>query len=136
MDPDIKKKLVLQSCEAGDKFSTTFYSMFDTERHKVGHLYNEDATLIWNGHALSGKKDIQAFLMEKVPSTRTVITDVDCQPAPSVCGDESTLLVTVVGKVKYDTEDVPFPFGETFIMSKQQDGRYLVRSNNFRCMVA
>eukprot|EP01134_Creolimax_fragrantissima_P002399 CFRG2399T1 len=136
MDIQEKQKLVHQSIEAGEGFVKVYYKAFDVERHKLSNYFHEDASLIWNGTPIQGRKQIQEFLNDNIPSTRHKIISVDSQAAPATTGVEGTALVTVSGVVKYQTEDVELPFGETFIMvPKPGSATYFVMSDNFRCLV-
>lgn len=117
---------------AAKEFSDIFYENFDKKRNAVKNLYLDTANLIWNGRAVSGKDAIVKFL-EDLPTSRISVCSLDTQPVveASVEG-ETTIVVTVFGKVQF-TGSKAKGFFQTFLLSSRANVWKIV-SDNYRFM--
>ncbi|KAK7479224.1 hypothetical protein BaRGS_00029568 [Batillaria attramentaria] len=128
-EPELKEKSE-QASQAAKQFSQIFYEYFDKKRHAIKNLYLDSATMIWNGHAVSGKDEIVKFL-EDLPTAEHTLTSLDSHPLiEPVVTDQTSIMVTVFGKVDY-RDSKPKSFYQTFILTSQGNVWKIV-SDTFR----
>ncbi|KAJ3415972.1 NTF2- export protein 2 [Chytridiales sp. JEL 0842] len=80
--------------KAADNFVTTFYKLFDTQRHMVNKMYKDSAAILWNGNPYAGSVAYQEFCL-KLPASSHDIQSYDYQPLQGE--GVSYLLVNVTG---------------------------------------
>jgi len=110
------------ACEAGETFVNIFYKTMDKSRHLIGKLYEENATLIWNGHEVTGQDAILKFY-EGLPSSEHTIDAIDSHAVANVAvGDKNTIIVTMNGVVRYQKNRLK-TITQTFILIAQEQGK-------------
>ncbi|KAI8761786.1 NTF2-related export protein 2 [Biomphalaria glabrata] len=134
---DIKAKSFQATIAAGE-FSKLYFETFDKRRQAIIKMYQEKATLVWNGHYVSGADEIMKFF-DKLPQSEYTVEGMDTQPilADTVSKGINSIIVTVFGKVKFKESEKKVPeskvFAQTFILSAH-DNKWKIDSDNMRFM--
>ncbi|KAH7637692.1 NTF2- export protein 2 [Dermatophagoides farinae] len=102
------------ACESGKKFAELFYEQLDKNRHLIGQLYHDTATLIWNGNHIVGKTNIVQFYMN-LPAIDTNLHGIDSQPVSQIISkDHTSILVTCNGRMAINRKQQHF--NESFML--------------------
>ncbi|KAL5012186.1 hypothetical protein ScPMuIL_010737 [Solemya velum] len=110
-----------QAYQAAREFSKLFYNTFDKKRHLLNRLYLDTASLVWNGHSVTGLDNIIKFI-DSLPSSEHTAENLDCQPLISeVSRGQLSIIVKVFGKVKYDNIKEPRAFNQDFLLTSQNN---------------
>eukprot|EP00088_Acartia_fossae_P002030 TRINITY_DN10801_c0_g1_i1.p1 TRINITY_DN10801_c0_g1~~TRINITY_DN10801_c0_g1_i1.p1 ORF type:complete len:135 (-),score=24.29 TRINITY_DN10801_c0_g1_i1:205-609(-) len=121
----------LETIEHVQKFAEIFYRKLDEDRHSVGNLYLDTATLTWNGNNLEGGENIKSFLLQKLPKTDHNLLCLDGQNLPAqAVGEQTTILITASGTVRYDKKS-SVPFQQNFLIT-EKDMKWRIAVDNFR----
>ena len=103
----------------------------------MSHFYSDDSVVLWNGNAYTGSSSITSFY-QALPSSEHVLHSVDCQPVSGklykfqnarfkissleVTGEQSTVIVTCEGEVKYEESNSQWEiFSHHFVLKKIGD---------------
>ncbi|XP_060548052.1 NTF2-related export protein 2 isoform X2 [Pantherophis guttatus] len=90
----------------------------DKRRRVLTRLYTDDATLVWNGNAISGQEGLAKFF-EMLPSSDFQVNTFDCQPVhEQATQNQTTVLVVTCGTVKFDGNK-PQYFNQNFLLTEQ-----------------
>ncbi|XP_025026280.1 NTF2-related export protein 2 isoform X2 [Python bivittatus] len=90
----------------------------DKRRRVLTRLYTDDATLVWNGNAISGQ-DALAKFFEMLPSSEFQVNTFDCQPVhEQATQNQTTVLVVTCGTVKFDGNKQQY-FNQNFLLTAQ-----------------
>ncbi|XP_038056179.1 NTF2-related export protein 2-like [Patiria miniata] len=127
---DVKLQLE-QAVLAGKEFHKLYYEKFDKRRNLLNKLYMDSATMVWNGNPLQGSEAILKFL-DQLPTSDHTIDTLDCQPIPAVVTQgQTSLMVIVGGRVKFEGTKETFSFTENFMLTTQ-GGVWKIASDCFR----
>ncbi|ESP04407.1 hypothetical protein LOTGIDRAFT_136198, partial [Lottia gigantea] len=122
---------VEQAAQAAEEFYQLYYEHFDKKRHMIKKLYQETATVVWNGHVVKGAGDIVHFF-ENLPSSQHTITSLDAVPLlDSLTPGHKTIMLTVFGTVKYNDEKNVKSFYQNFMLTSH-DKVWKIISDTFR----
>eukprot|EP00096_Caligus_rogercresseyi_P003487 TRINITY_DN1657_c0_g1_i1.p1 TRINITY_DN1657_c0_g1~~TRINITY_DN1657_c0_g1_i1.p1 ORF type:complete len:139 (-),score=54.81 TRINITY_DN1657_c0_g1_i1:209-625(-) len=131
MSEDAKKSAIELATSTAEQFMKLYYERLDTNRHKIGKIYLDNATMSWNGSKNDGVSGIQSFLLEKVPSSEHELYSLDAHPVMDFAVDgQTTVIVQAAGNVKYPSQK-PKQFTQTFILTAQGD-KWKVVTDVFR----
>ncbi|XP_058010706.1 NTF2-related export protein 2 isoform X2 [Ahaetulla prasina] len=112
------KTYVDQACRAAEEFANVYYETMDKRRRVLTRLYTDDATLVWNGNAISGQEGLAKFF-ELLPSSDFQVNTFDCQPVhEQATQNQTTVLVVTCGTVKFDGNK-PQYFNQNFLLTEQ-----------------
>ncbi|XP_034962323.1 NTF2-related export protein 2-like [Zootoca vivipara] len=112
------KTYVDQACKAAEEFANIYYETMDKRRRALTKLYQDKATLVWNGNAVSGQAALAEFF-EKLPSSDFQITTFDCQPVhEQATENHNTILIVTYGFVKFDGNEQQY-FNQSFLLTAQ-----------------
>ncbi|XP_076970649.1 NTF2-related export protein 1-like [Tamandua tetradactyla] len=106
-----------QACRATEQFVDAYYAKMDESREQLPLMYEEEATLVWDGNPILGQKALGEFFGSLPPSSFHV-SAVDCQPVkhPAMNGRvQICVLVVVCGTVKFQGNPQR-NFHQTFIL--------------------
>lgn len=67
------------TCEWKGQIPLVFLILFSNVLQILTRLYTDDATLVWNGNAVSGQEALAKFF-EMLPSSDFQVNTFDCQP--------------------------------------------------------
>jgi len=96
--------------QVAQAFLSFFYQTFDSDRSKLGAVYQKSSMLTWEGNNCLGSDNIVRKLMElKFKKTSHVPRNTDVQP--SGCGG---LIIVVSGDLKLDDDQNPLKFVDVF----------------------
>nr|XP_033802351.1 NTF2-related export protein 2 isoform X2 [Geotrypetes seraphini] len=108
-----------EACRAAEKFVNLYYEMIDKQRHVLIKLYQEKATLVWNGNAVSGREALMEFF-EMLPPTDFQVTVFDCQPVhEQATQGQTTLLIVTCGTVRLGGKKERY-FNQSFLLTAQE----------------
>ncbi|XP_013921374.1 PREDICTED: NTF2-related export protein 2 isoform X1 [Thamnophis sirtalis] len=128
------KVYVDQACRAAEEFANIYYETMDKRRRVLTRLYTDDATLVWNGNAVSGQEALAKFF-EMLPSSDFQLNTFDCQPVhEQATQNQTTVLVVTSGTVKFDGNKQHF-FNQNFLLTEQTTNNntvWKVMSDSFR----
>eukprot|EP00013_Stygamoeba_regulata_P015504 CAMPEP_0177673128 /NCGR_PEP_ID=MMETSP0447-20121125/25756_1 /TAXON_ID=0 /ORGANISM="Stygamoeba regulata, Strain BSH-02190019" /LENGTH=149 /DNA_ID=CAMNT_0019180935 /DNA_START=174 /DNA_END=623 /DNA_ORIENTATION=+ len=126
-----KKSIIDQTARGGEYFvSELYYRVYDTLRSDLHHFYEEPSVLIWNGTPYQGLGTIRQFYSH-LPPSKHEIHSIDCHPIIENLETAMNILVTVVGRVSYDSRSAG-AFHQTFILARRPDGKYYVAQDIMR----
>jgi len=145
------KALVEVTCAGAESFvKQIYFSMFDTKREDIFHIYRDNSVVVWNGHAILGVKAILEFF-KTIPPSQHSCESMDCQPIALPGEDPSrSILVNVGGTVAYFAGSQSYTshadkkgnsathqFSQTFVLTLEATSstggrQYFVASDNFR----
>ncbi|KAH9509955.1 NTF2- export protein 2 [Bulinus truncatus] len=130
---DIKARSI-QATLAAEEFRKLYFETFDKRRQAIIKMYQEKATLLWNGHQVAGADEIMKFF-DTLPQSDFTIEGMDTQPilTDSVSQGINSIVVTFFGKVKFKGSDNKI-FSQTFILSAHEN-KWKIVSDNFRFAV-
>ncbi|XP_039204655.1 NTF2-related export protein 2 isoform X2 [Crotalus tigris] len=112
------KTYVDQACRAAEEFANIYYETMDKRRRVLTRLYTDDATLVWNGNAVSGQEALAKFF-EMLPSSDFQVNTFDCQPVhEQATQNQTTVLVVTCGPVKFDGNKQQY-FNQNFLLTEQ-----------------
>ncbi|ETE64805.1 NTF2-related export protein 2 [Ophiophagus hannah] len=112
------KTRVDQACTATEEFANIYYETIDKRRQVITRLYTDDATLVWNGNAVSGQEALAKFF-EMLPSSDFQVNSYDCQPVhEQATPNQTTVLVVTCGSVKFDGNKQQY-FNQNFLLTEQ-----------------
>ncbi|XP_070615640.1 NTF2-related export protein 2 [Erythrolamprus reginae] len=112
------KTHVDQACRAAEEFANIYYETMDKRRRVLTRLYTDDATLVWNGNAISGQEALAKFF-EMLPSSDFQVNTFDCQPVhEQATQNQTTVLVVTCGTVKFDGNKQQY-FNQNFLLTEQ-----------------
>ncbi|XP_063169504.1 NTF2-related export protein 2 [Candoia aspera] len=112
------KTFVDQACRAAEEFANIYYETMDKRRRVLTRLYTDDATLVWNGNAISGQDALGKFF-EMLPSSEFQVNTFDCQPVhEQATQNQTTVLVVTCGTVKFDGNKQQY-FNQNFLLTAQ-----------------
>ncbi|TRZ00965.1 hypothetical protein DNTS_021542 [Danionella cerebrum] len=108
-----------QSCRYSEEFVNIYYDCMDKKRRNLTRLYLDKATLVWNGNAVSGQKDLEEFF-ESLPSSEfQVLPGTKClKKREQATQGQTTLLVITAGTVKFEGDKQRF-FNQNFLLTAQ-----------------
>nr|XP_021484198.1 NTF2-related export protein 2 [Meriones unguiculatus] len=119
------KTYVDQACRAAEEFISIYYETMDKRRHALIRLYMDEATLLWNGNAVTGLEALANFF-ETLPSSEFQINMLDCQPVhEQATQSKTTVLVVTSGAVKFDGNKQHF-FNQNFLLTAQKTPHNIV----------
>lgn len=125
------KLLHNQACEAAEKFVKLYYESFDKRNHVISKLYDDNASLVWDGNAVVGKEAILKF-HENLPSSVHTVDSIDAQNIPSfVTSGQNTMLVKTNGSVRYDKNKLKI-FSQVFLLMAAQTSTWKITSDTLR----
>ncbi|CAJ0954824.1 unnamed protein product, partial [Mesorhabditis belari] len=91
------EKIDRKTCEDAMQLIRLYYEVIDRRRERLGFMYAEGASLVWNGNSVNGSQAIGKFLTE-IPDTQHEVISVDVQrfsplAAAPFGGDAMTALI-------------------------------------------
>ncbi|XP_008564886.1 PREDICTED: NTF2-related export protein 2 [Galeopterus variegatus] len=90
----------------------------DKRRWALTRLYQDTATLIWNGNVVTGMQALTNFF-EMLPSSEFQVNMLDCQPVhEQAAQSQTTVLVVTSGTVKFDGNRQHY-FNQNFLLTAQ-----------------
>jgi len=117
--------------ETAEKFSELFYKKMDNDRHTIEKLYLPTASFTWNGNHIEGGENIKNFIINQLPRSEHYLSSLDSQPLPNeAVGDQTTVLVTACGSVKYGKSS-GVPFQQNFLVT-EKDMKWKIAVDTFR----
>ncbi|CAL1538214.1 unnamed protein product [Lymnaea stagnalis] len=130
MFEDVRTRSV-QATQAAEEFSKLYFETFDKRRQAICKIYQDKATVVWNGNAVSGTEEITKFF-DSLPQSEFVTEGMDTQPIGAGIQNEGSnaIMVTFYGKVKFAGSNFK-TFTQTFILSAH-DNKWKIVSDNFR----
>ena len=162
------KSAIDLTTKGAESFTQLYYTTLDRNRSLVVKLYRPQSRCVWNGIPLPPYADagFERFFNAGVDKTtgRGVplvsvheVGCVDCHPLVSPGGgvtstaptavagagagdDKVDMVVTASGSVKYDNQQHPRGFQQTFVLKRDPDpaggGNYYIDTDCFRLVVA
>uniref|UniRef100_A0A673VA26 Nuclear transport factor 2 like export factor 2 n=3 Tax=Suricata suricatta TaxID=37032 RepID=A0A673VA26_SURSU len=128
------KTHVDQACRAAEEFVNIYYETMDRRRRALTRLYLDQATLIWNGNAVTGLEALANFF-ETLPSSEFQVNMLDCQPVHEQATQaQTTVLVVTSGTVRFDGNKQHY-FNQNFLLTAQpnpQSTVWKIASDCFR----
>ncbi|XP_072040251.1 NTF2-related export protein 2-like [Amphiura filiformis] len=120
-----------QACLAGEQFHKLFYETFDKRRTVLNKLYQDSASMVWNGNPVQSSAKIQQFL-DKLPISEHTVDSLDSQPIPpELTPGQTSVAVITSGKVKFEgNKDCNFV--QNFTIASTQGGTWKIVSDCFR----
>lgn len=112
MDP---QQIHLTRCDDAIKFAQIFLHRHDKEKDRLGELYHDAATLIWNGQCHKSKTAISKFYQAQKP-TETSLEILDTQILPP---NDTMDLTTIIAAGKIKQNDATMNFSRVFILGVQ-----------------
>lgn len=130
------QEAIVVADRAADIFVSSFYKVFDRQRHLLPKMYSDWSKLLWNGNAIASDQ-ISNFLLQMPPSNH-IIHGYDAQP---LVQPARSILVSVSGSVSFGSDDSKSAknqnlFSQQFILTPDPDpaknGTYVIGSDTFR----
>ncbi|CAB4066761.1 unnamed protein product [Lepeophtheirus salmonis] len=122
MGDDPKKSAVELATGTAQQFMKLYYERMDTNRHKIGKIYLDNATMSWNGTKQEGVQGVQSFLLEKVPSSEHELHSLDAHPVMDFAVDgQTTVIVQAAGNVKYPSQKPNNSHKTLFLLHKRMN---------------
>jgi len=127
------RDLAITAFTAAEEFANLYHKTFDTRRQAIGKVYQDQATLVWNGNPYKGNEEIVNFF-NTLPSSDHQVEAMDTQPlVASLVGLEaanSTIMITFYGKVKF--KEVPTKVFNQTVLLAALDNKWKIVSDNYR----
>lgn len=117
-------------CKAGEEFCRIYYDFMDKKRHMLSKLFDEQCVSIWNGNDLRGSNDVIIKFIVDLPPTEHDIRSIDAQLIQNDNFPQNSVMITVVGTVKYKNNQT-YNFHQFFIIIAK-DNVWKVVSDVFR----
>lgn len=118
---------------AAQEFAGVYHETFDTRRQAIGKIYQDEATLVWNGNPYKGNAEIVKFF-NTLPTSDHTVEAMDTQPLiASLVGldsKNSTILISFYGKVKF--KELPTKLFNQTVVLAALDNKWKVVSDNYR----
>ncbi|KJH47410.1 nuclear transport factor 2 domain protein [Dictyocaulus viviparus] len=120
-------------CKEASNFTKIFYDAMDRKRDKINYLYcDNEATLVWNGNAVTGCDNIFKFI-SSLPETDHHLVSVDVQRVNTGFPNSPDLL-TVMTAGSVTLGGIVHGFTHTFILMVE-DGKYKLHLKTVELLV-
>lgn len=119
---------------AAKLFVQQYYTALDSDRGSIPGYYHPNATIAWNGNAMTGGDAFLAMFQE-MPYTHYDVQSYDAQPMGTNEKGSTSVMLTVSGTVKYGpSSQKPRGFSETIILHPEEmhSMRFKIGSQSFR----
>lgn len=89
----------------GKAFKDIFYTVFDSQRDELHHLFRDNTAVLWNGKPVTGGLAGIAEFVKGLPPTKHDLHTADSQPVGVPAANDrsrsTSLLVATSGQVRY-----------------------------------
>ncbi|CAJ0578171.1 unnamed protein product, partial [Mesorhabditis spiculigera] len=122
-----------QACDQANEFLQLYYEVIDRRRERLGFMYRDDSTIVWNGNPTNGVDAIGKFLTA-LPETQHTVQSMDVQRLSPVAvrGYGSEALTALVAGI-VDVGGMEHGFTQSMILVIDDDSKKpKILSDRFR----
>ncbi|KAA8905535.1 putative nuclear transport factor 2 [Sphaerosporella brunnea] len=130
-------KLINIATDAARHFVDTYYPALNHERQTLEAFYHSNASIAWNGNAISGGAAFSSFFAT-MPKSFYDPQSFDAQPLVSDGMGSCSVMLIVSGAVKYGESNEQRGFSESFVLKPEpgSQSKFKIAAQTFRIVTA
>ncbi len=121
MTPERRRQETILLGMKANKFLQMYTMIADTKRELLVNFYRDNSVMVWNGHRLQGKRNLQ-MAFKALPTTQHKLEAVDVQPILPNEQTSKSFVVTVAGTIRYGAAE-KVKVHQTFVLERNPDKR-------------